>query len=79
MPDTRPSVASITQDDINNGKTMGILAYIFWLIPLLAARDNKFAMFHTEQAIILWIVIIVIYIVAIILNIVVVFIVVRVS
>lgn len=59
---TRPAVASITEADINDGKTMAILAYIFFLIPLLAARDKKFAMFHTEQAIALWIAFIVIYI-----------------
>lgn len=68
---TRPAVASITQADIDSGKTMGILAYIFFIIPLLASRDNKFAMYHTEQAIALWIAFIVIYIAAIILNIVV--------
>ncbi len=68
---TRPAVASITQADIDSGKTMGILAYIFFIVPLLAARDNKFAMYHTEQAIALWIAFIVIYIAAIILNIVV--------
>jgi len=59
---TRPAVASITQADIDAGKTMGILAYILFLIPLFAARDNKYAMFHTEQAIALWIAFIVIYI-----------------
>ena len=41
---------------------MAILAYIIWLIPLLAARDKKYAMYHTEQAIMLWIAFIVIYI-----------------
>jgi uncharacterized membrane protein len=49
---TRPAVASITEADIQAGKTMAILAYIIFLIPLLASRDNKFAMFHTEQALI---------------------------
>jgi len=59
---TRPAVASITEADIQDGKTMAILAYIFFIIPLLAARDKKFAMYHTEQAIILWIAFIIIYI-----------------
>jgi uncharacterized membrane protein len=59
---TRPAVASITEADINDGKTMAILAYIFFIIPLLAARDKKFAMYHTEQALILWIAFIIIYI-----------------
>jgi uncharacterized membrane protein len=71
MADTRPAVASITQADIEDGKMMAILAYIFFLVPLLAARDKKFAMYHTEQAIALWIVFIAIYIVITILNIIV--------
>jgi len=65
---TRPAVASITEAEIQDGKTMAILAYIFWIIPLLAARDKKFAMYHTEQAIMLWIAFIVIYIVIWILT-----------
>jgi len=59
---TRPAVASITEAEIQDGKTMAILAYIIWLVPLLAARDKKYAMYHTEQAIMLWIAFIVIYI-----------------
>ena len=68
---TRPAVASITEAEIQDGKTMAILAYIFFIIPLLAARDKKFAMYHTEQAIILWIAFILIYIVIWILTIIV--------
>lgn len=68
---TRPAVASITQEEIEDGKTMAILAYILFLIPLLAARDKKFAMYHTEQAIALWIAFILIYIVITILTIIV--------
>lgn len=60
MSETRQ--LNITPEEIESGKTMGILAYIFFLIPLLAARDNKYAMFHTEQAIVLWIAFFVIYI-----------------
>ncbi len=66
MADTRQ--LNITPEDIESGKTMGILAYIFFVIPLLAARDNKFAMYHTEQAIILWIAFVLIYIVLWILT-----------
>jgi uncharacterized membrane protein len=66
MADTRQ--LNITPEEIESGKTMGILAYIFFVIPLLAARDNKFAMYHTEQAIILWIAFVLIYIVLWILT-----------
>lgn len=68
---TRPAVASITEADIQDGKTMAILAYIFFLIPLLTSRDKKFAMYHTEQAIALWLAFIVIYIAVTILVIIV--------
>ncbi|MBE2219364.1 MAG: hypothetical protein IAE90_14225 [Ignavibacteria bacterium] len=68
---TRPAVASITQADIEDGKMMAILAYIIFLVPLFAARDKKFAMYHTEQAIALWIAFIAIYIVITILTIIV--------
>jgi uncharacterized membrane protein len=68
---TRPAVASITQAEIEDAKVMGILAYILFLIPLFAARDKKFAMFHTEQAIVLWVAFILIYIIMMVLTIVV--------
>lgn len=43
-----------TQEEIEKGKIMAFLGYLCcFLIPLLAARDNKFAMFHCEQAIVL--------------------------
>jgi len=57
---------SITPEEIQSGKTMAILAYIFFVIPLVVdeARKNKFAMFHTEQAI----VIAIIYLIGIVLG-----------
>ncbi|MFC2093113.1 DUF4870 domain-containing protein [Bacteroidota bacterium] len=54
--------AQFTPEEIEDGKGMAILAWIFWIIPLLAARDKRFAMFHTQQALALWITIVVIYI-----------------
>ena len=44
---------SAEQADAANNKAMGILAYIIFLIPLLAARDSKFARYHTNQGVIL--------------------------
>jgi len=43
--------------DISANKTMGILAYISFLVlvPLFTSRDSKFAMFHTEQGFTLFI------------------------
>ena len=46
---------NITPEEIESGKTMAILAYILFIIPLVVeeAKQNKFAMFHTEQAIVI--------------------------
>jgi len=40
---------SVDQKDIDDNKVMGILAYIIFLIPLLAAKESPFARFHTNQ------------------------------
>lgn len=41
--------------DISENKAMGILAYISWLVlvPLFAAKESKFARFHTNQGLVL--------------------------
>ncbi len=43
--------------DVENNKAMGILAYlgILVLIPLVAAKDSKFARFHVNQGLVLFI------------------------
>ncbi len=33
---------------------MAVLAYIIFLIPLLAAKDSKFARYHTNQGLVLF-------------------------
>lgn len=40
--------------DIEKNKVMAVLAYIIFLIPLLAAKDSPFAKFHTNQGLILF-------------------------
>jgi uncharacterized membrane protein len=40
--------------DVEQNKVMGVLAYIIFLIPLLAARQSRFAMFHCNQGLILF-------------------------
>lgn len=45
-----------TAADIEKNKTLGILAYILFFIPILAARDSKFAMYHANQGLALFIV-----------------------
>ncbi len=43
--------------DIEANKVLSLLSYlgILWLIPLLAAPNSRFARFHTNQGLILWI------------------------
>ncbi|MCB0721482.1 MAG: hypothetical protein KDC42_04175 [Ignavibacteriae bacterium] len=53
---------TFTPEEIEDGKLMAILAWIIFLVPLFAARDKRFAMFHTEQAIVLLIVFVPLYI-----------------
>ena len=52
---TNDSTGSFDQDDINNNKVMAVLAYLSWLllIPLLAAKESKFARFHCNQGLVL--------------------------
>jgi uncharacterized membrane protein len=40
--------------DIENNKVFGILAYIIFFIPLFAAKDSKFAKYHANQGLILF-------------------------
>lgn len=43
----------VTEDeeklDVENNKGMGILGYIIFFIPLLAAKDSPFAKYHANQ------------------------------
>lgn len=43
----------ISESELKDGKAMAILAYVIFIVPLLAARENKFAMYHTEQGLVL--------------------------
>ena len=53
--------ASVTADpmmsdtaDAEQNKVMGILAYIIFFIPMLAAKDSRFAMYHANQGLVLF-------------------------
>ena len=51
-----PDVTSeFDPQDINQNKVMAVLAYfgILFLVPLLAAKESKFAQFHANQGIVL--------------------------
>lgn len=60
-PQTPPPADTFDPADINSNKVMSVFAYlgIFVLIPLIAAKESKFARFHANQGLILllcWIV-----------------------
>lgn len=40
--------------DAEHNKAMGILAYILFFIPILAAKDSPFAMYHANQGLLLF-------------------------
>jgi uncharacterized membrane protein len=40
--------------DIQTNKGMAIVAYIVFFIPLLAAKESKFAMYHANQGLTLF-------------------------
>ncbi|NOU93548.1 hypothetical protein GC093_09995 [Paenibacillus sp. LMG 31456] len=39
--------------DVNANKWIGVLAYILFFLPLIAAKDSRFAMYHANQGLVL--------------------------
>ena len=66
LNDTADTTAEFDAADIEKNKIMAVLAYILFFIPLLAAKDSKFARFHTNQGLVLFISAIIASVVAII-------------
>lgn len=54
MLESNPFVTQPDPGDVKNNKVMAILAYIIFFIPLLAARDSRFAMYHANQGLLLF-------------------------
>lgn len=54
--DTAESTAEFTPDDIRENKVVSVFAYIgiLFLAPLLAAGKSKFARYHTNQGLVLF-------------------------
>ncbi|MDP4038565.1 MAG: hypothetical protein Q8P54_01180 [bacterium] len=44
------------KSDNSNDKIMGVISYIgiLWIVPMLAAKDSKFAMYHANQGLVLF-------------------------
>lgn len=55
LNDTADTTSEYDPEDIAKNKGMAVLAYLSWLvlIPLFAAKESKFARFHTNQGIVL--------------------------
>ena len=58
LNNTNDFTEEFEQEDIQNNKTMAILAYIgiLVLIPIFAAKESKFARFHANQGLVLLII-----------------------
>ncbi len=56
LNNTPDTTAEFDKEDIEKNKVMAILAYLSWLvlIPLFAASNSKFAHYHCNQGIVLW-------------------------
>lgn len=51
---TKDNLKTETKSDAEENKMWGILAYICFLIPLIAApKDSKFSQYHTNQGLVL--------------------------
>lgn len=50
------TMSNFDTNDIEKNRVMAILAYIFVFIPLIMAKESKFARFHTNQGLVLLIV-----------------------
>ena len=48
--------STFDQADIDKNKTMAGLAYLIFFLPLLACPESKYAKFHANQALLLFIV-----------------------
>ena len=55
--DTPDSTSEYDETDVENNKIISLFAYcgILFIVPLLAGKDSKYARFHTNQGIILFI------------------------
>ncbi len=53
LNDTKDESEGFDKSDIEKNKIMAVLAYIVFLIPLIAAKESPFARFHTNQGLLL--------------------------
>jgi uncharacterized membrane protein len=61
--DPQQTMGTPDPEDVEKNKVMAILSYIIFFIPLIAARESKFAMYHANQGLVLFLAAVVINIV----------------
>jgi uncharacterized membrane protein len=66
MEEQKQEVVQADPADAEKNKVIAILAYFIFFIPLLAAKDSKFAMYHGNQGLVLFLTTLVVYIVGIV-------------
>jgi uncharacterized membrane protein len=47
------TTAAADPSDVSENKWIGVLAYIIFFLPLLAAKQSRFAMYHANQGLVL--------------------------
>ncbi|WP_338075688.1 hypothetical protein [Chengkuizengella sediminis] len=45
--------SNLKSNDVEDNKIWAVLAYFLFFLPLLTAKDSKFAMYHANQGLIL--------------------------
>lgn len=57
LNNTKDSTAEFDQSDIEQNKILALFAYIgiLFLVPLLGAKDSKYARFHANQGLLLFV------------------------
>lgn len=57
LNNTADTTAEFDANDIASNKVMAVLSYfgILWLIPLFAAKESKFARYHANQGLVIFI------------------------
>ena len=66
MEEQKQEAVQADPADVEKNKVIAILAYFIFFIPLLAAKDSKFAMYHCNQALVLFLTALVVYIIGIV-------------
>ncbi|MDO3411651.1 hypothetical protein QWJ34_17950 [Saccharibacillus sp. CPCC 101409] len=57
-PNRNPGYPQGDPQDVEANKTIAALSYILFFLPLLAARDSRFAMYHANQGLLLLLVLV---------------------